>query len=86
MKAQRGSTISLTSALDGGGWLTPCLGRLTPSNVTVTRCIGDCVGPRASLDGCGKFRPLEDSIPGSPTLSELRSTLSSTSALEGVGG
>ena len=27
MKAKRGSTLSLTSALDGGGWLTPRPGR-----------------------------------------------------------
>jgi hypothetical protein len=38
MKAQRGSrgidssTISLTSALDGGGWSTPRPGRFTPRN------------------------------------------------------
>jgi len=24
------STLSLTSALDGGGWSSPCSGRLTP--------------------------------------------------------
>jgi hypothetical protein len=36
MKAQRGSrdssTLSLTSALDGGGWSTPRPGRFTPGN------------------------------------------------------
>jgi hypothetical protein len=26
------STLSLTSALDGGGWLSPHLGRFTPGN------------------------------------------------------
>jgi hypothetical protein len=26
------STLSLTAALDGGGWSTPCPGRLTPGN------------------------------------------------------
>ena len=35
-EAQRGSTgsytFSLTSALDGGGWLTPCSGRFTLKN------------------------------------------------------
>jgi hypothetical protein len=29
-----------------------------------TYCIGDWVGPRADLDGCGKSRPHRDSIPG----------------------
>ena len=33
MKAQS-STLSLTSALDGGGWLTPRPGRFTPLKVT----------------------------------------------------
>jgi hypothetical protein len=36
MKAQKGSrditTLSLTSALDGVGWLTPRPGRFTPGN------------------------------------------------------
>ena len=45
--------LSLTSALDGGGWSTPRLGRFTPG----THCIEGCVGPRAGLDGCGKSRP-----------------------------
>jgi hypothetical protein len=29
------STLSLTSALDGGGWSTPRQGRFTPGNDTV---------------------------------------------------
>jgi len=29
-----------------------------------THCIGGWVGPRASLDGCGKSRPHQDLIPG----------------------
>jgi hypothetical protein len=36
VKAQRGkrdgSTLSLTAALNGGGWLTPRLGRFTPGD------------------------------------------------------
>jgi hypothetical protein len=28
------STVSLTSALDGSGWLTPCRGRSTPGKGT----------------------------------------------------
>jgi hypothetical protein len=32
---------------------------------TGTHCTGDWGGgPRAGLDGCGKFRPQRDSIPG----------------------
>jgi hypothetical protein len=42
-----GSTLSLTSALDGGGWSTPRPGRFT-------HCTGGWVGPRAGLDECGK--------------------------------
>jgi hypothetical protein len=30
MKAQRGSTFSLTLELDGGGWSSPHLGYFTP--------------------------------------------------------
>ena len=61
-KAQRGSigmaTLSLTSALDGGGWSMPHTGRLLhPWERTCTHCIGGWVGPRMSLDGCGKSRP-----------------------------
>jgi hypothetical protein len=38
------STLSLTSALDVGGWLTPRPGRFTPAIDPVTLCIGDRVG------------------------------------------
>ena len=31
-----------------------------------TRCTGGWVGPRAGLDGCGKFRPHRNSIPEPP--------------------
>jgi hypothetical protein len=30
---------------------------LTPEKRPGTHHIGGCVGPRAGLDGCGKFRP-----------------------------
>jgi hypothetical protein len=47
MKAQRGnrgqgysSILSLTSALDASGWLTPRPGRFTPANKPGTNCIG----------------------------------------------
>ena len=57
-------TLSLASALDGGGWLTPRPGRFTPGERHGTHCIGRWMGPRAVLDGCGKSRPYRDSIPG----------------------
>ena len=58
------STLSLTSALDGGWWSTPQPGRFTPCERPGTHCTGGWVGPRAGLDGCGKSRPYRDSIPG----------------------
>ena len=50
-------TLFLTSALDGG-WVV----NVTPRPLYLrersgTHCIGDWVGPRAGLDGCGKSRP-----------------------------
>ena len=51
-KAQRGSRCSSTSALDGGGWLTPRPDRFTPGKDPV-----GWVGPRADIDGCGKSDP-----------------------------
>jgi len=49
------STISLTSALDwlGGQRHASAAFRERPG----THCIGDWVGPRAGLEGCGKPRP-----------------------------
>jgi hypothetical protein len=32
-------------------------GALPPGNRPGTHCVGDWVGPRAGLDGCGKSRP-----------------------------
>ena len=43
--------ISLTSALDGGGWSTPRPGRFTPGKKPDTHCIGGWLGPKSSLDG-----------------------------------
>jgi hypothetical protein len=54
------STLSLTSALDGGGWSMPRPGRLPPGRPG-TNCTGGWVGPRAGLDGCRKSRPYQDS-------------------------
>ena len=62
----RGSTLalSLTSALDAGGWLTARPGRFTPGKETLcplNRSVGE---PRVVLDGCRKFAPHWDSTPG----------------------
>ena len=35
-----------------------------PGKGPSTHCIGGWVGPRAGMDGFGKFRPHRDSIPG----------------------
>jgi len=37
---------------------------LPPGNIPGTHCMGGWVGPRDSLDRCGKSRPNRDSIPG----------------------
>jgi len=63
-KAQRWSTLSLTSALGGGEWSTPRPGCFTSQERPGTHCIVDWVGPRACLDGCGKSHLHRDSIPG----------------------
>jgi hypothetical protein len=61
-------TLSVTSALDWGGWLTPCPGSFTLGKSPSTHCIGGWVDPRADLDGCGKSCPHRDLIsePSSP--------------------
>ena len=41
-----------------------------------THCIGDLVGPRTSLDGCGKSRPTGIRSPDSPARSDLLYRLS----------
>jgi len=45
----------------------PLYSRERPGN----HCIGDCVGLRACLEGCGKSRSQRDLIPGRPARSEL---------------
>jgi hypothetical protein len=46
--------LSLTSALDGGGWSTPRPGRFTPGDRAGTHCTGGCVGPRDGLSQSGR--------------------------------
>ena len=67
------STLSLTSALDGGGWSTPRLGRFTSRKRTGTHCKGGWVGPRAGLDRCGKSRTLPPSPRFDPPVQPLAS-------------
>ena len=59
MKTQRGysSSFFLTSALGGGGW-----SMLYPWESDPIPVVQEGFG--ASLDGCGKSRPHQDSIPG----------------------
>jgi hypothetical protein len=59
-------SLSLSSALDGGWWLTPRSSRFIPGKDPGTHCIGALVGPRIILGGSGKSRPHQDSIPGPP--------------------
>ena len=57
------STLFSTSALDGG-WVVNATPRpLYPRERPGTHCIGDWVGLRAGLDGCGRSHPHRDSIP-----------------------
>jgi hypothetical protein len=56
-KQRYSSTLSLISALDGGGWLVPRLGRFMPSY----RRLG---GPQSRYREVRKISPQEDSIPG----------------------
>jgi len=51
------STLSLTSALDGLGGQRHAPAALPPGKRPGTHCIGGWMGPRAGLNGCGKFRP-----------------------------
>ena len=57
------SNLLLTSALDGGWMVSTTPLPLYPRERPGTHCTGGWVGPRASLDRCGKSRPHRDSIP-----------------------
>jgi hypothetical protein len=64
VKAQRGSTLSLTSALDGGWVINATPRQLYPRERPGTHCTGGWVGPRAGLDCAENLAPHWDSIPG----------------------
>ena len=51
------STLSLTSALDTGGWLTPRPGRFTPRESPGTHCIGRLGGPQGRSGPVRKILP-----------------------------
>jgi len=52
-----GSTLSLTSALDGVDGQRHSPAALLPGKSPGTHRIGGWVGPTAGLDGCGNSRP-----------------------------
>ena len=58
------STLSLTSAIDGCGWLTPLLGLFTPGNdpVPIVQEAGWALGPLWT--GAENLAATEDSTPG----------------------
>jgi len=49
-------TLSLTSALDGGGWLRPRPGHFTPGKNTWNPTYRGLGGPHVGWDGCGNPR------------------------------
>jgi hypothetical protein len=49
------STLPSTSALHGGGAVKATPWPLYPRERPSNHCIGDWVGPRAGLDGCGQI-------------------------------
>jgi len=49
-----GIALSVTSNLGVGGWSATRLVRFTRGERLTTHCVGGWVGPRASLDDCGK--------------------------------
>jgi hypothetical protein len=54
-----------TKALDGVGGQCQTPAAL-PWERPGTHCTGGWVSPKTELDGCGKSRPHQDSIPGPP--------------------
>jgi hypothetical protein len=51
------STLSLTSVLDGGGWLTPSTSSFTPGNRSSTYCTRGWVGPTTGSGWAQKISP-----------------------------
>ena len=68
MRAHRGTTLSLASALVRVGGQRHTSTALTPGKKPGTHCIGGWVGPRARLEMCVKSRLHRDSIPGTSSL------------------
>ena len=66
------STLPSTSALDGGGWSTPRLGRFTSGKDPVPIVQDAGWAPKAGLNGCVKSRPPPTGIrsPDQPARSE----------------
>ena len=56
-------TPSLTSLPDEVGWSMPCSINFTPAREPNTHCTVGWVGPRDSLDRCGKSCPHQNLIP-----------------------
>jgi len=63
-----GSTLSLTSALDGVDGQRHAPVALPLGKRPGTHCIAGWVGPRAGLDSCGKSRPHRLLITGPSSL------------------
>ena len=66
------STLSLTSELDGGGWLTPPLGRFTPETETQHPLYRKLSGPQGRSGWARETSP----PPGCPARSESLRRLS----------
>ena len=67
--------VEVTLALDGVGSQRHDPAALPPGHRLDTHCIGGWVGPRASLDGCGKSHPHRDSIPGPSSMQRVARSL-----------
>ena len=64
------STLPSTSVLDGGWMVSTTPRPLYPRERPGTHCTVGWVGPRAGLDGCGKFPPTGIRSPDLPACSE----------------
>ena len=50
-------TLSLTSVLDGGGWLMPSTSSFTPGKIRCTYCTRGWMGPRTGSGWVQKISP-----------------------------